>query len=92
MDQIGGRSQKNVTLFIHLEESTCCICISNQISRSYNFKVYVQGSVCQICMFRENFLYVIRFRLFTVLNISSARHHIRFISIVDLPDFFKSSA
>ena len=28
-DQIGGRSQKSLTLFIHLEKSTCCICISN---------------------------------------------------------------
>ena len=35
-DHIRGRSQRSLTLFIHLEKSTCCICISNQTSRSYN--------------------------------------------------------
>ena len=30
MEQIWGCSQKNLILFVHLEKSTCCICISNQ--------------------------------------------------------------
>ena len=46
--------------------------------------------MCQICTLRENLLYVIRIQVITVLNISSTMHRRRFISIVTLPDFFKS--
>ena len=89
-DQIRGRSQRSLTLFIHLEKSTCCICISNQAISSYNsqifytpfsfgfytseditfkyrsiilIKVYDQGSICEICSFRENFIHVIRIKV-----------------------------
>ena len=55
-------------------------------------KVCIEWSMCQICGFRENFLHVIRVHVIHSFDISSARHLRRFISIVVLPDFFKSSA
>ena len=48
--------------------------------------------MCQICSFTENFLHVIRIQVIHSFYISSAMHRRRFISIVALLDFFKSSA